>query len=186
MVLKKLKQAIIILYTFVRFSLLKYVFRRSLTFRPISLVYPSAEVIVDGESAIELGNKVYLKPGVKISATHGGKLSVGDNTFLNYNSMIVCHKNITIGKNVEFGPNVLVYDQDHDFRAGLHKQEYRCTEVAIGDNVWIGANSVILRGSNIGDNCVVGAGSVIKGEYPANSIIVQKREEKIMEYGERL
>ena len=43
----------------------------------------------------------------------------------------------------------------------------------------IGANCVILRGTKIGDNCVVAAGSVIKGEFPANTLIYQKRETEI-------
>jgi acetyltransferase-like isoleucine patch superfamily enzyme len=48
--------------------------------------------------------------------------------------------------------------------------------VEIGDNSWVGANTIILRGTKIGKNCVVGAGCVISGEYPDNSIITQKRE----------
>ena len=48
--------------------------------------------------------------------------------------------------------------------------------VTIGDNSWIGCNVVILRGTSIGKNCIVGAGSVLKGTYPDNSVIVQKRQ----------
>lgn len=48
---------------------------------------------------------------------------------------------------------------------------------------WIGANTVILRGTVIGRDCVVGAGSVLKGVYPAGSVIVQKRTENIYEKG---
>ena len=48
--------------------------------------------------------------------------------------------------------------------------------MTIGDNSWIGCNVVILRGTSIGKNCIVGAGSVLKGTYPDNSVIVQKRQ----------
>ena len=55
--------------------------------------------------------------------------------------------------------------------------------ITVGDDVWIGANTVILRGTVIGRDCVVGAGSVLKGVYPAGSVIVQKRTENIYEKG---
>ena len=90
--------------------------------------------------------------------------------------MLVCRQSITIGEGCEFGPGVLVYDHDHDFRVGLEKKEYKCSDVVIGDHVWIGANTVILRGAVIGDNCVIGAGSVVRGNVPSNTILVQKRE----------
>ena len=57
--------------------------------------------------------------------------------------------------------------------------------MSIGDNVWIGANSVILRGSVIGSGCVIGAGSVIKGTYPPDSVIIQKRSNEVMERNHR-
>lgn len=82
------------------------------------------------------------------------------------------------------GPNVLIYDHDHDYKAkgGVFSLKYKTTPIVIGNNVWIGANSIILRGTSIGNNCVVGAGCVLKGEYPDNSIIVQKRNTEITSY----
>ena len=52
--------------------------------------------------------------------------------------------------------------------------KYKCAPISIGNNVWIGANSVILRGSSIGDGVVIGAGSVVKGSVPAKTIYIQK------------
>lgn len=43
--------------------------------------------------------------------------------------------------------------------------------IVIGNNVWIGLNAIILKGTIIGDNCVIGANTVVKGEFPANTII---------------
>lgn len=51
--------------------------------------------------------------------------------------------------------------------------------VKIGNNVWIGANTIILRGTEIGDNYVIGAGCVVKGKYNKGSVIIQKRKEEI-------
>lgn len=61
----------------------------------------------------------------------------------------------------------------------MDKIEFKSAPIVFGKNVWIGANTAILRKITIGDNCVVGAGSVIKGEAPAGTVIVQKRDTEI-------
>ena len=85
-------------------------------------------------------------------------------------------KNITIGNDVQFSPNVMIYDHDHDYSVdgGVKSMKYKCAPISIGNNVWIGANSIILRGSSIGDGVVIGAGSVVKGSVPAETIYIQK------------
>lgn len=97
--------------------------------------------------------------------------------------MIACHESITVGDNVQFSPNVQIYDHDHDYRAegGIGAMKYRTSPVVIGNDCWIGANTVILRGTELGDRCVVGAGCVLRGKYPSGSVIVQKRETTIKE-----
>ena len=122
-----------------------------------------------------------MRDGAKIRVRDGAKCIIGNNTSINSNNMIVCHESISIGDNCQFSPNVQVYDHDHDFRdpGGIGAMHYKTAPIIIGNNVWIGANTVILRGTEIGDNCVVGAGSVIKGSFPAGSVIVQKRTTEI-------
>ena len=64
----------------------------------------------------------------------------------------------------------MIYDHDHDYKTDM--QEYRCEDVSIGGNCWIGANSIILKGVHLGDNCVVAAGTILRGgDYPSNSLI---------------
>lgn len=79
-----------------------------------------------------------------------------------------------------FGPGVMVFDHDHDYTYALSEDRYKEQSVIIGDNVWIGANTVILRGTTIGANSVVGAGCVLKGTYPSDSLIIQKKDDKII------
>lgn len=71
-----------------------------------------------------------------------------------------------------------MYDHDHDFRVANGKNEgkYKVSPIVIGDNVWIGANSVILRGSKIGNNSVIGAGTIIKTDIENDTIIYTKNE----------
>lgn len=165
-------------YSLIRFTVIKAIHGKRFSFKGMQRFSPNSQMFFLNKGEIHLGNKVRVHTGTKIRAISGGKVSIGTNATFNYNCMIVALKSITIGKGVEFGPNVLVYDHDHDFRVkgGLKANKYRSADVIIGDNSWIGANTVILRGTKIGENCVVGAGCVISGEYPDNSIITQKRE----------
>jgi acetyltransferase-like isoleucine patch superfamily enzyme len=127
-----------------------------------------------GKISFERG--IDVKRGVKIS-TKGGNITIGQRTSLNHNCMCVSYKSITIGEDCSIGPNVCIYDHDHAFNSnGKIKGKFKSSDITIENNVWIGANSVILRGSYIGANSVVGAGSVIKGIIPANSLVIQKRE----------
>ena len=75
------------------------------------------------------------------------------------------------------------YDADDgyvfDSTDGVRRNEYLTAPITIGKNCWIGANTVILRGTTIGDNCLIAAGCVVKGNVPAGSVVIQKREEII-------
>lgn len=75
---------------------------------------------------------------------------------------------ISIGDNVTFAPNVYVFAHD----ASTCKQigYAKIGRVNIGDNVFVGAGSIILPGVTIGNNCVIGAGSVVSHSVPDNMV----------------
>lgn len=119
-----------------------------------------------------------MRSNSHIGVLGNAELTIGDNVSLQHGDMLVCHERIIVGDNVQFSPNVMIYDHDHDFRTkdGLKKLLYKTSPIKIGNNVWIGSNAVILRGTTIGDNSVIGAGCVVKGNVPAYTLLVQKRE----------
>lgn len=149
-----------------------------------SMISPLTEITLDRYATLKIGKGFKMQSGAKIRVRNDSSLIIGDNVYVNHGCIITCHDNIHIGSNVQFSPNVLVYDHDHDFRApeGIKSNKYSTAPISIGDNVWIGANSVILRGTIIGDNCVIAAGYVIKGEYLSNTVIIQKRETQMLSY----
>jgi len=142
----------------------------------ISVISPNTEISLDYGGKLTIGAWFKMRGGAKLRVRNGAECVIGDRTSMNCNCMITCHEKILIGNDVQFSPNVQIYDHDHDYRAGLENQQYQTAPVTIGNQVWIGANTVILRGTAIGDHCVIGAGSVLKGVYPDHSLIIQKRE----------
>jgi len=172
-------------YTFLKFSLMKIIMGKRFNFSLIQRFSPNTHVNFLGKnSTITLGNKVKAHTGVRMKAIGNGKIIIGDETGFNFGCMLFAMEEINIGKDVQFGPNVLLYDNDHDFRAegGVKANKFKISKIEIGDYTWIGANTMILRGTKIGKNCVVGAGCVLNGTYPDNSIIVQKRDTQVIDY----
>lgn len=168
-------------YSMIRFTSLKLFKGKLFSFKGIQRFSPNTQLFFLKNGEIHLGKKVRVHSGSKLRAIGEGKIHIGNDATFNYGCMLVSLKKIEIGAGVEFGPNVLVYDHDHDFRVkgGIKANKYKYADVSIGRNTWVGANTIILRGTRIGANCVVGAGCVISGDYPDNSIIVQKRETTI-------
>lgn len=141
-------------------------------------IFKNVEFTIDKGANMKLGKNVKIRERSFISTRKNSILILGDNTSIGMDSKIVCHDKIEIGEGTLISPNVLIYDHDHLFTRenGVERKKFNTSPIIIGENCWIGANTVILRGTKIGDNCVIGAGSVVKGNYPQGSIIVQNRE----------
>lgn len=98
---------------------------------------------------------------------YGTHISVGKNFFANYNCTIIDVAKVTIGDNCQFAPNVSIYTAGHPIHPAVRNTLYEYgISVTVGDNVWIGGNSVILPGVHIGSNVVIGAGSVVTKDIP--------------------
>lgn len=147
--------------------------------------------IFDG-SKCNIGNNVVINSDFKNSNTslsntckfvlgYTGELRIGDNTMLN-GCCITAYKNVVIGKNCQIASFTLITDTDFhpvdpfERNKQVMMQNYNIDmvskkDVIIGNNVWIGWGSIILKGTIIGDNCVIGAGSLVSGEFPDNVVI---------------
>ncbi|EMQ95172.1 hypothetical protein D778_02693 [Xanthomarina gelatinilytica] len=107
---------------------------------------------------------------------YGENISIGENTFVNTNCMFLDNNKISIGKNGLIAPYVQIYTATHPLKASEriigNRNETRyltsTKPVTIGDNVWIGGNSVIFPGVTIGNNVTIGAGSIVTKSIPDN------------------
>ena len=102
---------------------------------------------------------------------YGKNIEVGENFFANYNFTVLDVGKVIIGKNAQIAPNVSIYTAGHPVHPDARNSGYEYgISITIGDNVWIGGNTVIMPGVKIGNNVVIGAGSVVTKDLPDNSI----------------
>lgn len=117
------------------------------------------------------GEHVYIEQ--PFHCDYGYNIEVGENFYANYNLIILDVGKVTIGKNVQCAPNVAIYTAGHPVHPDSRKSGYEYgLPITIGDNVWIGGNTVILPEVHIGNNVVIGAGSVVTKDIPDNVIAV--------------
>ena len=140
--------------------------------------------IFNNSNVLNIGNNVRLRsiskyyqaampfPTTILMDVDGATISIGDNSRIN-GAYIHAQKSISIGKNCVIASGVNIIDTNghillsKDRTVGRDKP----ADIIIEDNVWIGLNCIILKGSRIGKNSVVAAGSVVKGSYAENSLI---------------
>ncbi|KAL2003657.1 hypothetical protein VTN02DRAFT_2920 [Thermoascus thermophilus] len=118
-----------------------------------------------------VGRDCYIEAPFQVD--YGCNISIGDNFYANSNVTILDCGLVTIGHRVMFGPNVSIFGATHETEVQSRRDniEY-AREVTIGNDCWIGGNTVILPGVTIGKGCTVGAGSVVTRDIPPFSVAV--------------
>lgn len=149
--------------------------------RGIPIVISSLDCFdIDNESFITIGRKFAARKNSLFESKNGGKMSIGDNVFFNRECIVTCFEKITIGDRCIFGPNVKIYDHDHDIKN--HKVDlnsFSTGSIFIGEDCWIGTGCIILKRTKIGNGCIIGAGCIVKGDIPDNSVVKSDRKLKI-------
>lgn len=114
-----------------------------------------------------IGNGTKITSSVIIIGN--GKLSIGENTWIGHNTIIVCSNDIYIGNNVDIAPRVYIGTGTHEIdRNGAHVAGKGITgPVLIGDGSWICTNSTILPFTTISEKVIIAAGSTVKGNIPS-------------------
>ncbi len=119
----------------------------------------------------QMGEDCYIEPPLR--ANWGRHTYLGKQVYANFNLTLVDDTTIRIGDYVMIAPNVTIATASHPIEPELRKRVGQFNiPVTIGNNVWIGAGSVVLPGVTIGDNTVIGAGSVVTKDIPANVVAV--------------
>lgn len=141
-------------------------------FKYRSRVSPRAEI--DVSKLLSMGEGTTISSFCQLKARHG-VLRLGRNVGVGVGcSFSPGEKGLTIGDNCLFGPYVLVVSSNYRYDRldiPLAEQGSSSKGIEIGENVWIGGNSVVLDGTTIGNNVIVASGSVVSGHIPDNVIL---------------
>lgn len=138
---------------------------------PFRKVRPSRLILHENSRLVCKGH-IQSFEAVRIECLPNAVVEIGHKSYINHDSEIRCRERVTIGNNVSIAYNVLIQDSDYHTtydEAGSPKPE--TLPITIEDNVWIGANAIILKGVALGEGCVVAAGSVVTKSAPAHSLI---------------
>jgi len=116
-------------------------------------------------------------PDVEVRAPfqcdYGTYIRIGDRTFVNFGLVALDVMPITIGDDVQIGPNVQLLTATHPLDPALRRARWEAGEpITIGDNVWLGGGVIVLPGVTIGKDAVVGAGAVVTRAVPPGAVAV--------------
>jgi maltose O-acetyltransferase len=118
-----------------------------------------------------IGEGTEIRPPLYVD--YGSYIRFGARCFANFGLMAIDTAAITIGDNVQIGPNVQLLTPTHPLEPGLRREKWEAAKpITIGDNVWLGGGTIVLPGVTIGENTVVGAGAVVTRDLPANVVAV--------------
>jgi acetyltransferase-like isoleucine patch superfamily enzyme len=151
-----------------------------------TVLYETARIVnnLPDISAIEIGAFAHIK-GELLTFGHGGKITIGEYCYVGEQCHIWSAQQITIGNRVLISHNVNIFDNStHPINPSLRHQQFKHIittgqpknldlleqPVVIGDDVWIGCMSIILKGVTIGRGAVIGAGSVVTRDIPPFTI----------------
>lgn len=138
---------------------------------PLNYVRPSRMILKENSRLICKGH-VQMFESVKIECLPGAVIEIGDKTYINHDSEIRCREHVSIGNNVSIAYNVLIQDSDyHTTYDEKGNEKPQTLPIVIEDDVWIGANAIILKGVTLGKGCVVAAGSVVTKSVPAYALV---------------
>lgn len=146
--------------------------------RRLQDVYNCSDAEEEGERQLLLaelfasvGEDTVLRPPIYVD--YGAHIAIGARCFANYGLVALDVAAITIGDDVQIGPNVQLLTPTHPTDPELRRARWEAAApITIGDNVWIGGGAIVLAGVTIGAHTVVGAGAVVTRDLPPRVVAV--------------
>jgi maltose O-acetyltransferase len=104
---------------------------------------------------------------------YGTNIRFGARVFVNFGLVVLDVATVTIGDDVQIGPNVQLLTATHPLDAGLRRDRWESARpIAVGDNAWLGGGAIVLPGVSVGRDAVVGAGAVVTRDVPDGAVVV--------------
>ena len=164
---------------FMKIFKIKYGKKLLLKGRPLIYNKKGANIIIGNNVVIKssfLSNLIGLySRTIILTRVPNAEIKIGNNVGIS-GATIYARNKIIIGNNTLIGGNTKIIDNDFhpleiEYRNSNNIEKINSRPIIIGNDCFIGCNSIILKGTILGDGCVVGAGSVVAGIFPPNSVI---------------
>lgn len=140
---------------------------------------------------LQFKGKVFIAPGCAIHVGHGASLSIDSchvarnvtltagagssmlvrADYIGPNTTVVSRASVTIGSGSKLAENVVVRDGNHDHSVPLAAMKFTQSPIVIGEDVWLGASSVVLAGVTVGSRSTVAAGAVVTRNVAEDSVV---------------
>jgi len=136
-----------------------------------SKIYRSVRMDTPPYRCFSLGQKSVIESYSCINNAVGDVI-IGDHTRIGLHNTIIGP--VTIGSHVNLAQGITVTALNHNFEAPerrIDEQGVSTQQVTIGDDIWIGANAVVLPGVTVGNHCVIAAGAVVTKDVPPHSLV---------------
>ncbi len=131
----------------------------------------AVQAAILAEVLAEVGERVCVRPPFRLE--YGYQTRIGDRTFVNFGAVFLDVGKITVGADVQMGPNVQLLTATHPIEPGPRRDKWESSDpITIEDNVWLGGGVIVCPGVTIGENTVVGAGAVVPRDLPPNVVAV--------------
>lgn len=183
---------------FAKYLVMRWKYRKQIWFRgaPVIYAFKNSSISfnnVGGEKinifSHPLSNMIGLSQRCIIVAKYGGKIIINEGVCMS-GCTLYAMDSIIIGRNTDIGSGCKIIDNDfHPLPySQRHPEELldkvKRKSILIGEGCFIGANSIILKGTILGNNVVVGAGSVVSGHFP-DDVIIAGNPAKIIKQNEK-
>ena len=130
---------------------------------------------------MQVNGSVEFGTGSRLFIGKNGILRIGNNFLLTAKSDIICCKRVNFGDDCLLSWDVLIMDTDsHPIRNENNEIINYDEPIVIGNNVWIGSRTIILKGARIPDNCLIASGSIVNKEFKINNSIIAGNPSKIV------
>jgi maltose O-acetyltransferase len=117
----------------------------------------------------DFAGDAYVQP--PLYCDYGYSISIGPRSFLNFGTVILDCARVSIGADVQIGPNVQLLTVTHPLGAAARRERWESAHpIDVGDGAWLGGGVIVCPGVRIGANAVVGAGSVVTRDVPAGHV----------------
>lgn len=168
------------LYIYIKY---KIIYKNRICLSKVNSLRGHFEVFLKKGSKLNIGDFLMCLGPLYLRCGENANIKIGKKCFFNRNCSLTAAESITIGNNCMIANNVVIIDHDHKINGKSVSSELVSSPVQIEDNVWIGANSTILKGVHIGKGAVIAAGAVVTKDVEEYSVYAGVPAKKISQRG---